>query len=190
MELETRAETVPRFRSRGAGGFCGFAEACGCVPFRDTPGVDFWGVEGVSTLLTVTLEEAETEGEQGLDGEERLDTSVSADVDAPGWTGGRGARYLTLVGCDGGESGCDAGEDDVFAGVAVGTGGAGDFVDLRLEDTGVGLDGSLEVCGFKGSGGVCCWPGGSADSLLGDERFSGLSFWSTEVLLSSRMVNS
>lgn len=141
-------------------------------------------------MLTVTVEEAAAVGEQGLDGEERLDGSVSADVDAPGWTGGRGARYLTLVDCDRGEPGCDAGEGGVFAGVAVGTGGAGDFIDLGLEDTDLGLDGSPETWGLKGPGGVGCWAGGSADRLQGEERLSGLSFWSTEVLVSSRMVSS
>lgn len=119
-------------------------EVRGCVPFIGTP-LDILGVsDGVSTSLTVTLEEVASEGEEKLGGEEDLDNSVSDDLVLPVRTGGGGARYLTLVDCDCGESGCDGGGDCVFGGTVVGTGGAGDLKDLGLEDRG-GLDGSPEA---------------------------------------------
>lgn len=144
------------------------------VPFTDTP-LDVWGMsDGVSSLFTVTLEEVEAEGEEGLD------NSVSADMVPPVLTGGRGARYLTLVVREGGG-------DGVFGGSVVGTGGAGDLKDLGLEGRD-GLDDSTEACGLKGLEEVCGWAEGSTDRLEKDERFPGLSFWSTEVLLFSTRV--
>lgn len=98
--LETRAETVTRLRS-------GEAEAevvelpeetlelvavrSGFAPFGD-----FMEPVGVSTPFTGTPGDAATEGE----GEEGTGVSDADDLEAPGWTGGRGARYLTLAGSD------------------------------------------------------------------------------------------
>lgn len=100
--LETRAETVTRLRSGEAGRFCGLVEVVelpkettelvavrgGFVPFSDTAGGVFMPV-GVSTPFTAAAE-----------GEEGFDVSASADLEASDWTGGRGARYLTLADCD------------------------------------------------------------------------------------------
>lgn len=99
MVLETRAETVTRLLLGEAERLCGLVEVsegplelvavrCGSDPFSTTPGDVFMELEGVSTLLT--LEEVATEGEH-------LEVS---DLEAPVWTGGRGARYFTLAGCD------------------------------------------------------------------------------------------
>lgn len=47
----------------------------------------------VSIPFTVTPADVAADGEEGLE-------STATDLEAPGWTGGRGARYLTLAGCD------------------------------------------------------------------------------------------
>lgn len=96
MVLETRAETVTRLLSGEAERLCGLVEVsegplelvavrCGSDPFSTPPGDVSMELEGVSTL-----EEVATEGEH-------LEVS---DLEAPVWTGGRGARYFTLAGCD------------------------------------------------------------------------------------------
>lgn len=88
--LETRAETVTRFRSGGVAELCGpvdvtelsdekepLADSCGLAPLADT-------VRCVFTELapfTATVDDVAADGEEG-------------------WAGGRGARYLTLAGCD------------------------------------------------------------------------------------------
>lgn len=102
MVLETRAETVTRLRSGEAERLGGLGElsevpaemvvvGCGLDPFSTTPGDVFMELEGVSALLTP--------GEVATEGEEDLEVSAADDL-FPGWTGGRGARYLTLAGCD------------------------------------------------------------------------------------------
>lgn len=106
MVLETSAETVTR--SGETEQPCGLAEAvelseetselvavsCGFVPFSDTPGGVFMEPLGVSTLFIVTPGDVAAEGEEGLE------VSDASNLEAPGWTGGRGARYLTLPGGD------------------------------------------------------------------------------------------
>lgn len=102
MVLETRAETVTRLMSGEAERLCGLVELserplelvavrCGSDPFSTAPGDVFMELEGVSTLLT--WDGVETEGED-------LEVSDANDLEAPVWTGGRGARYFTLAGCD------------------------------------------------------------------------------------------
>lgn len=102
MVLDTRAETVTRLRSGEAERLCGLVELselpaemvvvrCGLDPFSTTPGDVVMELEGVSALLTP--------GEAATEGEENLEVSVADDL-VPGWTGGRGARYFTLAGCD------------------------------------------------------------------------------------------
>lgn len=107
MVLETRAETVTRLRSGETEQLCGLAEGvglsderefvavrCGFVPFIGTPGGVFMEPVGVSAPFTVTL------GDMAAEGEEGLGVPDTDDLVAPGWTGGSGARYLTLAGCD------------------------------------------------------------------------------------------
>lgn len=102
MVLETRAETVTRLMSGEAERLCGPVEVsegplelvavrCASDPFGTTPGDVLMEPEGVSALLT--LEEVATEGGD-------LEVSDANDLEAPVWTGGRGARYFTLAGCD------------------------------------------------------------------------------------------
>ncbi len=80
--------------------------------------------------------------------------------------------------------------------VSDGIGGAGDLIDLGLGVRDFGWDDSPETCGFKGPGEGCgcgcgCGCAGcAAGRSLGPGWFSGASVWSTEHLLSSRMVNS
>lgn len=108
MVLETRAETVTRFRSGDEGMFCGLAEVVeladetpemvadwwGFVPFSDTPVGVFMEPLGVTTAFPVAL------GDVAATGEEGLQVSAAKGFEAPDWTGGRGARYLTLAGCN------------------------------------------------------------------------------------------
>lgn len=193
MVLETRAETVTR--SGETEQLCGLAEPevvelsvealemvavrRGFVPFSDTPGGVFIEPVGVSTPLTVTP------GDEAAEEEEGLGLSDANNVEAPGWPGGRGARYLTLPGGDG-----VVGDDGFVVGVPDGIGGAGDFTDLRLGDRGFGWDGSPEAWVLRGPGEGCGWAESSAGRLLEAGRFPGPSIWSTEHLLSARMVNS
>lgn len=108
MVLETRAETVTRLRSGETEQLCGLPEVVelseetselvavrrGFVPFSDTPAGVLMEPVGVSTSFTVTP------GDVAAVGEEGLAVSDDGDLEAPAWTGGRGARYLTLAGCD------------------------------------------------------------------------------------------
>lgn len=95
--LETRAETVTKLSSGGAAGLCGLADATepsdetelaaerrGFAPFTDT----------APAPLAVTVGDVAAEGEEGFG------LPDARGVEAPGWTGGRGARYLTLADCD------------------------------------------------------------------------------------------
>lgn len=88
--LETRAETVTRLRSGGGAELCApadvtelsderepVAESGGLPPLADTAG---WVLIELAPL-TATAGDVAADGEQG-------------------WDGGRGARYLTLAGCD------------------------------------------------------------------------------------------
>lgn len=107
MVLETRAEIVTRLRSGETEQLCGLAGVVGLsdkrelvavrggfVPFIGTPGGALMEPVGVSAPFTVTL------GDMGAEGEEGLGVPDTDDLEAPGWTGGSGARYLTLAGCD------------------------------------------------------------------------------------------
>lgn len=88
--LETRAETVTRLRSGGAAELCGpvdvtelsderepVTESRGLAPLADTKGCVFTEL----APFTATVDNTAADGEEG-------------------WSGGRGARYLTLAGCD------------------------------------------------------------------------------------------
>lgn len=107
MVLETRAETVTKLRSGDTEQLCGLAEVmelseerelaavrCGFVPFSDTSGGFF--VEPVPFSAPFTV----TPGDVAAGGEEGLGVPDANDLEASGWTGGRGARYLTLAGCN------------------------------------------------------------------------------------------
>lgn len=75
---------------------------------------------------------------------------------APGWTGGSGARYLTLAGFACGVLDCVPGEGAFAAGgVPEGIGGAGDLTDFGLGVRGLGLGGSAETKGVRGAGVGC-----------------------------------
>lgn len=107
-------------------------------------------------------------------------------MEAPGWTGGRGARYLTLPGSDWGVMDGVVGEDGFDVGVPDGSGAAWDLIDL-----GLGVRGDPpEAWGLKESEEGCGWTGSSASRLPEAGRFHGPSVWSTEHLLSARRVNS
>lgn len=107
MVLETRAETVTRLGSGEVEGLCGLAEVmelsedtelvavrCGFVPFSDTPGGVF--VEPVRHSASFTV----TPGDVAAEGGEGLGDSGANTLEAAGWIGGRGARYLTLTDWD------------------------------------------------------------------------------------------
>lgn len=95
----------------------------GFVPFSDTTvGVSVQPPRS-STAFTVAL------GDVAAKREEALDVSAAKGLDVPDWTGGRGARYLTLVDCG---LNCVTGEDGFVASDPDGTGGAGDLIDLGL----------------------------------------------------------
>ena len=64
----------------------------GFVPFGDAAGGVFMESDEVSAPFALTPGEVGAEGEEGL--------GVSDNLETPGWMGGRGARYLTLAGCD------------------------------------------------------------------------------------------
>lgn len=103
--LETRAETVARLRSGDEGRFCGQVEVvelpsetlelvavqCDFVPF--TPTDAFMELLGLSTSFTFSGGEVVAMGEEGLG------VTVTKFFEASSWTGGRGARYLTLACC-------------------------------------------------------------------------------------------
>ncbi len=107
MVLATRAETVTRFKSGEAEELCGLVEAvelskdkvlvefgCGFVPFSKAPGGVFMELAVVFAPFTVTP------GDVAVDREEGSGVSDADEMEAPGCSGGRGARYLTLAGCD------------------------------------------------------------------------------------------
>jgi len=103
MVVETRAETVSRWRSGEAepteiseDALESLALRCGFVPFSDAPRGVVMDPVGVPTPFTVTPGDvAFGRGEE----EEEESTGVS-DFEAPDWTGAGGARYLLLLGCD------------------------------------------------------------------------------------------
>lgn len=176
MVLETRAETVTKLRSGDTAQLCGLAEVmelsedtelaavrCGFVPFSDTSGGVF--VEPLRFSAPFTVTPGDVAGEEGLG------VPDANDLEAPGWTGGRGARYLTLAGL------VDwVGEACSFVGDPAGIGGAGDLTDFGLGVSGLGCDGPPEAWGLRGPEKGC----GSAER----------SVWSPKHLLSSRIVNS
>lgn len=144
--LDTRAETVTRLRSAEMGRLCGLAEVVelsgetsemvtvrrGFVPFSDTTG----GVSGESVEVSPF---SLTPGDVAAR-EVDFVLSESDGVEVPGWTGGRGARYLTLAECDRGEMDGGSGEDCFAADAVDGIGGAGALIDLGLGVRGLGGD--------------------------------------------------
>lgn len=109
----------------------------GFVPFSDTTG----GVSGESVEDSpFSLTPGDTAA-----GEVGLGLSDSDGVEVPGWTGGRGARYLTLAECERGETDGGKGEDCFDADAVDGIGGAGALIDLGLGVRGLGGDGSPEA---------------------------------------------
>lgn len=198
MLLETRAETVTRLRSGETESFCGLLEVMeiseetlelvevrrGFVPFRDAPGDVFMEPVGVSTLFTVTPGDVAAEGEEGIG------VSDANDLEAPGLTGGGGARYFILAGCDCGVMDSVAGEDGFVVGVPDGSGAAWDLTDLRLGVRGFDWDPPPEAWGLRGPEEGCGWADSSVGRLQEAGSFHGPSVWSTEHLLSARMVNS
>lgn len=181
MVLETSAETVTRFGDTEE--LWAFTEeqvelselmelvavSRGFAPFMDTPepGADGLETPGLIAPFAVIPAAVAAEGEDGLG------DSAVPDLEAPGWTGGRGARYLTLAGWDGGEAGCATGDHGAVAGAPDGIGGAGDLTDLGLGVKGFGCRGPEGSWGWVGSSaGECC------------------CVWSTGCLLSVRMVHS
>lgn len=87
MVLETRAETVTRLRSGGGAGLCAPADVTELSDERE-PVVESGGLAPLAdTAGWVLIELAPLTATSAADGEE-------------GWDGGRGARYLTLAGCD------------------------------------------------------------------------------------------
>lgn len=97
--LETRAETVTKLKSGGEEPLREFLEmelseerelvavTRGFVPFTDTSG----GASVVSVCFSAPL----SGGDVTEEGEE-----ANVSDTGPGWTGGGGARYLTLVDSD------------------------------------------------------------------------------------------
>lgn len=85
---------------------------------------------------------------------------------------------------------CVIGEDGFAVGVPDGIGGAGDLIDLRLGDRGFGWDDAPEAWGLRGPEGGCGWAESSAGRLQEAGGFAGPSIWSTEHLVSARMVSS
>lgn len=104
----------------------------GFVPFKDTTGGVFGGSVEVSPFSLTPGDVA--------DGEVGFGLSDSDGVEAPGWTGGRGARYLTLAECDRGEMDGGKGEDCFTVDAVDGIGGAGALIDLGLGVRGLGGD--------------------------------------------------
>lgn len=92
----------------------------GFAPFTDTSG-------GASVALTCFS--APLSGGEVTEGGEEANV---CDM-GPGWTGGGGARYLTLV-----DPGCGAGEVCFAGDTPEGTGGAGDLSDLGFGVSGFG----------------------------------------------------
>lgn len=167
MVLETRADTVTRLGSGETEELWGLAEVlelseqrewvavrCGFVPFAVTSGVF---VESVLFSAPFTV----MPGDAAIEGEEGLGVSVTA-LEAPPWTGGRGARYLTLASCDCGVSDCVLGEACFAGGVPDGIGGAGALTDLGLEASGLGWGASPDSCWLRGPEEGCSWADGSA----------------------------
>lgn len=171
MVLETRAETVTRLRSGES--LCGLAEVVelpeeilemvavrrGFAPFSEAPGGVFMEPVGVSTPFSVTA------GDMGEEGEAGKEVSDASNLEAPGSTGGRGARYLTFAGCKSGAMGCDVGEDGFAAGVPDGSGAAWDLTDLGLGVRGFGWGDPPEACGLRGTEWGCCWAESSTGRL-------------------------
>lgn len=85
---------------------------------------------------------------------------------------------------------CVAGENGFAVGVPDGIGGAADLIDLGLGDRGFGWADPPEAWGLRGLEDGCGWAESPTGRLMGPGRFPGPSVWSTELLLSSRMVNS
>lgn len=183
--LETRAETVTKLRSGDTELLWEWAEASeerelvavthGFVPFTDTS-----GVSAELGCFSAPL----TEGEVSEEGEEGEEAAVG-DM-APGWTGGGGARYLTLVDSKWGATDDAAGEVCLTGDIPEGTGGAGDLTDLGLGVSGFGGGFISEAWDIWDADEDSSWAERSADGSEG----VGQPVWSTEHLLFSRMVNS
>lgn len=157
----------------------------GFVPFGDAPGGVFMKPVGVFAPFTVTRGDVAAEGEDGI---EVTDASV---VEAPEWTGGRGARYLTLPCSDWGVMDCVIGEDGFDVGLPDGSGAAWDLIDLGFGVRGgFGWGDPPEAWGLRGPEEGCVWAESSCSRLPEAGRFHGPSIWSTEHLLSARRVNS
>lgn len=140
--LETRAETVTLAWSGDTEWLCGLVELTelseerelvavrgGFVSFSDISGGVFMDPERFSAPFTDIAGNVTAGGEEGLG---------ANDLEAPGWTGGRGARYLTLVDCDFGVVDCVGEEGCLVIDVPDGIGGAGDLIDLGLGACGLG----------------------------------------------------
>lgn len=192
--LETRAETVTLLWSGDAGWLWGLVELMelseetesvavrgGFVSFSDTSGGVFTEPVHFSAPFTATA------GNVAASGEEGLGDPDANDLAAPGWTGGRGARYLTLVDCDFGVVDCVGGEVCLVIGVPDGIGGAGDLIDLGLGACGLGWEGPPDASGLRGPEEGWGWAGRSAGRI---PQEGGRAVCSPEDLLSSRMVNS
>lgn len=171
--LEMRADTVTSLRSGGGHSPFGSAELkelseevldlaaarCGFVPFSEAPGGVFMEPPGVPTPFAVTLGDVASEAVEGTGG------SDAKDLGAPGWTGGRGARYLTDPRFDGGVVDFVVGEDGLDAGLSDGSGATWDLTDLGFGVRGFGWDGPLGAWGLGGTEGGCGRAGGSVVRL-------------------------
>lgn len=113
---------------------------------------------GVSTPFTGAPGDVAAEGEEGRE-------SDANDLETPDRTGGRGARYLSLAGCDSGETDCVVGEDGFDVGVPDGSGAAWDLIDLGLGDRGFSGDDPSLAGGLRVTEGGCGWGEGSAGGL-------------------------
>lgn len=171
--LETRAETVILKWSGDREWLCGLVELMelseerelvavrgGFDSFGDTSGDVFMEPQHFSAPFTVTA------GNVTAGGDEGLGVADANDLAAPGWTGGRGARYLTLVDWDFGVVDCVGGEACLVMGVPDGIGGAGDLNDLGLGACGLGWEGPPDASGLRGPEEGWGWAGRSAGRIL------------------------
>lgn len=104
----------------------------GFVPFTNTSGGA--SVELVCFSAPLSGGDVTEEGEEANVGDM-----------GPGWTGGGGARYLTLVDSDLGVTDCAAGEVCFTGDIPEGTGGARDLSDLGFGVSGFGGESISEV---------------------------------------------
>ncbi|TNN30339.1 hypothetical protein EYF80_059509 [Liparis tanakae] len=106
MVVETRAETVSRWRSGEAeptelseDALESLPLRCGFDPFSGALRGVVVDPVGVPTPFTVTPGDVAFGRGEGGEEEEEESTGVS-DFEAPDWTGAGGARHLILLGCD------------------------------------------------------------------------------------------